>query len=491
MIDIMWFRRDLRVSDNIALFEISKLPSIAAIFIYDNQIMNEPDFSFSHKGFIDDSVSQLEEKFLSYGGHLNIYNLPSLKVFESIQKKYDIKNVYSNHETGNWVTFNRDKILQKYFRKNKIKWMRFQTNGVIPDLKNRDGWSGKWNIQMNLPIVQPPNLNRFKKLSLTINRDITDIHFAKIRSIRKDYTGGETSARSALELFLNINGQHYSKNISSPSLSKNSCSRLGPFLTYGNISVRQIFQATKKRQAYLRELKVRDGWLKSLSSFSSRLRWHCHFIQKLDMQPNLEFTNMVRAFDNLRTNTNEDYFTRWKNGEVGYPMVDACMRFLKTNGWINFRMRAMLVSFASYNLWIDWRKSSKFLSKYFIDYEPGIHYNQFQMQSGVTGMNAIRIYNPIKQQRDHDQDGSFVKKWCPELQSVPLEYLQYPHLMSEARQKKSGCIIGKSYPNPVVDLKISSLKARKLIYDVKGKKHTKEESAIALRLHGSRKKNNR
>ena len=205
----------------------------------------------------------------------------------------------------------------------------------------------------------------------------------------------------------------------------------------------------------LREKKTRDGWLGSLSAFSSRLRWHCHFIQKLEMQPSLENTNMVQSFDKIRTKPNKDFLNRWGNGEVGFPMIDACMRFLKKNGWINFRMRAMLVSFASYNLWLDWRLTSKFLSKYFIDYEPGIHYNQFQMQSGVTGINAIRIYNPVKQQADHDAKGLFVKRWIPELKNVPNDYLQYPHLMSESLQKQTGCIIGKSYPKPLVDLKLS------------------------------------
>ena len=106
-----------------------------------------------------------------------------------------------------------------------------------------------------------------------------------------------------------------------------------------------------------------------------------------------------------------------------------------------FRVRAMLVSFTSYNLWIDWRITSKYLSNYFIDYEPGIHFNQFQMQSGVTGINAIRIYNPCKQQLDHDPDAHFVRKWVPELKNIPLEYIQCPHLLSEKMQKKTGCII--------------------------------------------------
>ena len=128
------------------------------------------------------------------------------------------------------------------------------------------------------------------------------------------------------------------------------------------------------------------------------------------------------------------------------------------------------------------------LAKYFIDYEPGIHYNQFQMQSGVTGINAVRIYNPIKQQQDQDPNGDFVKRWVPELENVPNDYLQYPHLMSPAFQKKSGCIIGTTYPEPVVDVRTSALYARKRIYEVKSTDEAKRQSRAAYLLHGSRKK---
>ena len=277
--------------------------------------------------------------------------------------------------------------------------------------------------------------------------------------------------------------------MSSPLSAFSSCSRLSSYITYGNISIRQVFQTVLNRQKSLRENKIRNGWLKSLSSFSSRLKWHCHFVQKLEMQPNLEFTNMVRSFDGIRDEINQDRFIRWSDGTTGIPMIDACMRSLKANGWINFRMRAMLVSFASYNLWLDWRKTSKFLSKYFIDYEPGIHYNQFQMQSGVTGINAIRVYNPLKQQIDQDPDSIFVKKWVPELKNVPSDYIQHPHLLSENMQKKLDCVIGKNYPKPVVDVRISAMKAKKKIFEVKKTKKAKLQSKEAYLMHGSRRKN--
>ena len=487
--NVFWFRRDLRIADNKALYEAAKCEKVAAIYVFDPKVMNQQDFSNLHLDFIKDSLSSLNNSFSLFNSEINLFNLPALDVFKYLVDNYNIENVYSNHFIHNWFSLESDKSVQKFLNSKGIKWRLYKNNGVINNLQSRDGWSLNWNKYMSESVIESPNLSNFQKLNKSCAiTDIREYSNNKI-SYRKFYLGGESLAKINLDEFLNSRGKEYAKNISSPLYAGKSCSRISPYLTYGNISIRQVVNATKKRQKELRELKVRDGWLGSLSAFSSRLRWHCHFIQKLEMQPNLEFTNMVEAFDSIRSQNNYGYFEAWKSGQTGFPMVDACMRYLKFNGWINFRMRAMLVSFASYNLWLDWRITSKYLSRYFIDYEPGIHYNQFQMQSGVTGINAIRIYNPIKQQNDHDKNGDFVRKWCPELENIPKDYLEYPHLMSESLQKKTGCIIGKSYPRPLVDIKISTLKAKKEIFKIKSKRETKKQAEIAYFKHGSRKSN--
>lgn len=138
-------------------------------------------------------------------------------------------------------------------------------------------------------------------------------------------------------------------------------------------------------------------------------------MQKMEDEPEIEFRNFVRSFDGLREeHWNEEYFAAWCEGRTGYPLVDACMRALRATGWINFRMRAMLVSFASYHLWLHWLRPAAFLARQFTDYEPGIHYAQFQMQSGTTGINTLRIYSPDKQLADQDPEGEFVRRWVPE-----------------------------------------------------------------------------
>ena len=217
----------------------------------------------------------------------------------------------------------------------------------------------------------------------------------------------------------------------------------------------------------------------TIRSFSARLRWHCHFIQKLEDEPNIEFKNLHSAYDGLREpEFNYDYFNAWKEARTGYPMIDACMRALKATGWINFRMRAMLMSFAANHLWLHWREPALHLARLFTDYEPGIHYPQAQMQSGTTGINTIRIYNPIKQSLDQDPEGIFIRKWIPKLANMPAKYIHTPWELP---------LMMNNYPQPIVDEKIARKAAADKLYGLRKNLDYKLEAKEIVIKHASRK----
>jgi deoxyribodipyrimidine photo-lyase len=211
-------------------------------------------------------------------------------------------------------------------------------------------------------------------------------------------------------------------------------------------------------------------------------------MQKLEDEPQIELHNFARVCDGLREDEfDEARFAAWCEGRTGFPMVDACMRSLRATGWLNFRMRAMLVSFASYQLWLHWRPTGLFLARQFLDFEPGIHWSQMQMQSGTTGINTLRMYSPTKQAQDQDPQGVFIRRWVPELARVPLPYLAEPWKMADSVQRMAGCTIGLDYPTPIVDDKAALKAAKDRMYGLRQSQQAREEAGTVQARHGSRK----
>ena len=491
---LVWFKRDLRVEDHHPLIEALDRGSTVALYVFEPEYIAQPETSASHLQFIQESLRELSLHLHALRIPFFVYAMPIEDALRELHTKLNVRTLHSHEETGAWWSYQRDIRVKKWCDEHKVVWSETSQFGVARPHHSRNGWAKRWAEQMRLPRAPLPQPQTFPYDARPTR--IPNLEEIGCNDAPKEgqQEGGMVKAKESLITFLKERGERYQSGMSSPVTAWTQCSRLSPHIAYGTLSIRSIYQETTRRRQRLKDEKSRGRpigphWLKSLASFDKRLRWHCHFMQKLEDQPSLEFENMARIYDRLRPEVpGSELFQAYCEGRTGYPMVDACMRALVATGWINFRMRAMLVSFASYHLWLPWRPTAQYLARHFLDFEPGIHYPQVQMQSGTTGINTVRIYSPQKQVIDHDPQGTFIRHWVPELATIPDAYLSRPETLPVAEQRKSGCIIGKTYPEPIVDHRDATTHAKKAIYGLRRRPEAREEARAVYVKHGSRKR---
>jgi deoxyribodipyrimidine photo-lyase len=490
MIQLVWFKRDLRIEDNEALSSAARRGPVLPLYIIEPDLWRQPDSSGRHWAFCRESLLSLREALAARGQPLVVRQGPATLVLREILRSAPVDAVWSHQETGNRWSFERDKSVAAMLAEEGIPWHQPRQHGVVRGRCDRDAWSKQWERLMACERFEPPRLLPLPQIEPGTLPEVPFEAYGDDACPERQ-AGGRKAATDALDTFLELRGERYHREMSSPLTAGVSCSRISTHLAFGTLSMREAVHSVRQRRSILRQLppEARGNWPHALSAFDGRLHWHCHFMQKLESDPRIENENMQRSMNGLRENATDLHFLEsWMRGETGWPFVDACMRALRQTGWLNFRMRAMLMSVASYQLWLHWRMPSLHLARLFTDYEPGIHYPQVQMQAGTTGINSLRIYNPVKQSRDQDPDGDFIRRWLPELEGVKPAWIHTPWLMSGTEQKASGVIIGKQYPPPLLDHEAAARQARSRIVKVRREQRALHESRDIFERHGSRRR---
>ena len=479
---LVWFKRDLRWQDHEALSQASKRGPVRCIYVIEPELWLQPDCALQHFEFVRESLQELDAFLRALGGCLEIHDGELPDVLNRIWQTAPFASIYSHEETGNGFTYARDLKVSDWCKLHGVAWHEYPQFGVVRGLKNRNLWQSAWEQHMvspkqnfdSLQFWSPPATNAF---SMTAPGHLK--HSPPMRQ-----KGGRQLALKTLRSFLNARSIGYRGGISSPISAPDACSRLSAYLAYGCISMREVVQQTRAHIAEIPPQAVRHR--AGLNAFVSRLYWHCHFIQKLESEPAIEWRNMHPGYDGLREQDfNIAYFEALKAARTGWPMVDACVTMLRETGWLNFRMRAMLVSVAAYPLWLHWRPVGEWLATQFLDYEPGIHWSQLQMQSGTTGINTTRVYNPIKQAQDHDPHGKFVRHWLAPMRDVPDTWLFEPWLMPDSLRKKTA--MGNQIVDPLVDLATATRESKQRLYARRNRSDVKEGKKAVVDKHASRK----
>tara|TARA_R110002073_G_scaffold306012_5_gene475219 strand:+ start:60189 stop:61487 length:1299 start_codon:yes stop_codon:yes gene_type:complete len=421
-ISVFWFRRDLRLHDNVGLFHALKAEEkTLPIFIFDPNILSELAKDDARVSFIHDQLSKMNQYLHSFGAKIHIYNGKPKDIFQSLLKKYQIVDVYTNHDYEPYA-IKRDLEVGELLSLNSIQFHTFKDQVIFErnEITKQDGkpyvvytpYSKKWleayrqNKKRNY--LSEDLLDQFSTETESKALTLEDIGFTQTEAPIQEY------------IFNSRIINEYEETRNYPYLDNTS--KLGPHLRFGTVSIRQMVTRASEEEnlTFLKELIWRE--------FFMQILWHF---------PHTHTDSFKSKYDRIHWRNNEQEFKKWCDGETGYPLVDAGMRQLNKTGFMHNRVRMLVGSFLCKHLLIDWRWGEAYFAEKLHDYEMASNVGNWQWVAG-TGVDAapyFRIFNPTTQIQKFDKDLKYIKKWAPDFQE-----LTYPTPIVDHKFARERCL---------------------------------------------------
>lgn len=465
LVHIVWFKRDLRLLDHRPLNVVSKL-DVVPLYIVEPSIWSYGDLSKRHFNFVFESLIDLQNALRAIGSELFTSISEIDAILDILYSHYGPFHLHSHMEHGLQHTYERDKRVRKWIDSHACQWTEYPSFAVVRYKKDpsRREFLEQWLKEPIYP--KPKSLNLPSTIPVELSTNLTELKGFKIdgQDAQQAYKGGEQEAIKKARDFFTTRFKKYNVYINKPFYSPSSSSLLAPYITWGNISLKALHIATRRHLDELKILAEKEGNdfnFKQLEAFSQRLLWHCSFIQGVERNPKLHLVSNDPRFNMIRQH-NPEKLNAFRMGCTGIPFVDACIKALNQTGWVNFKQRAMLASFACNTLLLDWKDVGLALGNLWNDYDPGIHWMQMQTQSGLFPRSHIPLYDVIKQSKMHDPKGEFIKKYLPELINIDADKIHEPWLLEM-----------NPYIQPIMDYRKQFSITKEILYAIK-KKDTKE-----------------